>query len=980
MWSLTQEQLCLLIESIPAGIIKLDPEGCVSFANTAALSLLGYDSGELLGKPLHEYVHQPPGRNPAERARCPVLRSRREGRALPLRDEVFWRKDGSPLPVRGISAPVRKDEQTLGTVLFFQDTSESRNLKERMQAIFTTSADAYLFFDERHNLLDCNPAVARLFGTEQGDFSTSFTRYAAVGENAAPDFFARLDSAFAQGGCHFAWNWKDARGAVVPTDVTLHRIRLRDQPAVFASVHDLRDLRQAEAQVEQERARLAQTINASPLGVCQVSQGIVRQMNPHLAEMTALKIGDRLDGVIIHGEARRAIEESLSRGGPVAEMEVAVRGPGDSVRHVLLSAMPERGRQDSFLYWLVDITPLKETEKDLVQAKERAEAATRAKSSFLARMSHEIRTPMNAILGMGYLLRQSGLNSQQMEHLDKIQSAATGLVGLLNNILEFSQLESGQIASVRAPFLLGMLLEDALGEVREKARQRGLGWELEVAPDVPARLVGDAPRLGQILAVLGDNALKFTETGSISVSVSLEASDGDELWLHFRVRDTGIGMQPEHLEQVFQSFTQADGSLTRRYGGTGLGLSIARHLVDLVGGRMWAESISGEGSVFHCVLPFPRGAADQDLETACGVTPTGLAGQEGCQAVAEKPCILLVEDNEINQEIACELLSAMNLQVDVAENGEQALEAVQAKRYDIIFMDIQMPVMDGLEATRRIRAGNQDWAREVPIIAMTAHALSDDREQSLAAGMNAHLTKPINPEALQRVVAIWLPDRVLAEPGQPGQTVAPAPAPELDLSSLHGINISSGISNVAGNENLYLDLLRRFAAKYRDSHHELPELLAAFETESAARLAHTIKGVAANLGANRLAGIAKDIESAILAGDPIEALLGPYTTELHQVAQSIDQLIASRDAQDQDDGKYAELDPVAVPRILGDLEQLPVLMQTDWGRAQETVEALGALLAHTDVGSLYQRLLNALEEFDVVEFANAAEDLKQRLR
>ncbi len=487
------------------------------------------------------------------------------------------------------------------------------------------------------------------------------------------------------------------------------------------------------------------------------------------------------------------------------------------------------------------------------------------------------------------------------------------------------------------------------------------------------------------MTVLVGNALKFTESGSIEVEVDRDASEGETVWLHFLVRDTGIGMTTEQLDTIFHSFTQADGSLTRKYGGTGLGLSIAQHLMDVLGGRLWADSLPGQGSTFHCLLPFstameecPSGVKAGDLAEKTA-TPASAAMAEA----AAIPHILLVEDNEINQEIACELLRGMQVEVEVADNGAIALEMVKERRFDMIFMDIQMPVMDGLEATRRIRASDVEWARDVPIIAMTAHALSDDREQSLSAGMNAHLTKPINPEALQRVVAIWLPDTILLSAGETIATEVIQAAPEsseLDLSSLHGINIASGISNVAGNEALYLDLLRRFAAKYRNSHKELPELLNAYETESAARLAHTIKGVAANLGATRLANQAKDIESAILANEPIDALLAPYAADLEKVTLSIDQLIASRDAMQETDDQCAILDPGSIPHIVEELERLPLLMQTDWGQAQTVVEELGTLLEHTEFTDPYSRLRNALEEFDVVDFTNTAMELRQRLK
>jgi CheY-like chemotaxis protein/HPt (histidine-containing phosphotransfer) domain-containing protein len=440
-------------------------------------------------------------------------------------------------------------------------------------------------------------------------------------------------------------------------------------------------------------------------------------------------------------------------------------------------------------------------------------------------------------------------------------------------------------------------------------------------------------------------------------------------------------MDAEQLEKVFQSFTQADGTLTRRHGGVGLGLSISQALARLMGGSLWAESSPGKGSVFHAVLPFAPGAdaSRPAVAPAKGRTERGRDMSElwtDAGGTGAKPRILLVEDNEINQEIAGELLRDLNVDVAFAEDGERAVAAVRAGRFDMIFMDIQMPVMDGLEATRQIRASGIDWACAVPIIAMTAHGMNEDRERSLAAGMSDHLTKPIDPEELRRAIARWLPENPVG---------AAVPAAEAEspvtrrLQGLYGVDVKSGLANVAGNEKLYLSLLNRFTVKYRGSPGELPALLKANDREGALRLVHTIKGVAANLGAHRLADLVKRIESAMLAKESVTSLLVPYARELARVAQGIERL--SRELTAQEGGGVGEaVSPDHVPHILGALGTLPELLQTDWGQAQEKVESLGGLLAHTDAADIYSRLADALEEFDVPAFMAACQELIRHLR
>jgi CheY-like chemotaxis protein/HPt (histidine-containing phosphotransfer) domain-containing protein len=355
------------------------------------------------------------------------------------------------------------------------------------------------------------------------------------------------------------------------------------------------------------------------------------------------------------------------------------------------------------------------------------------------------------------------------------------------------------------------------------------------------------------------------------------------------------------------------------------------------------------------------------------------------------PRVLLVEDNEINQEIACELLRDLHADVTVAEQGEQAVEAVKSGQYDIILMDIEMPVMNGVEATRRIRASGIPWTERVPIIAMTGHDPGADVGGRFP-GMNAYLAKPIDPQLLRRAFATWLPhgqagsEHAGPEQAGFGQTAASVPGVPAgtgtsreDMRQIYGINAGAGIDNVAGNETLYFDLLGRFAAKYRDSRDDLLGMLKRGEIESASRLAHTIKGVAANLGAVQLADMAKKIETALLAHESITPLIDPYAQEMAKVARGIERLTSDNAPPAVPEGRLTKVDEEFVPLILDTLKDLPHLLQTDWGQAQEIVEGLASLLEHTQAASTYARLRNALEEFNPAAFAAEADNLTKLL-
>ena len=377
--------------------------------------------------------------------------------------------------------------------------------------------------------------------------------------------------------------------------------------------------------------------------------------------------------------------------------------------------------------------------------------ATRAKSDFLARMSHEIRTPMNVIIGMAQLATQATREEKNLAYLGKIRGAAENLLGIINDILDFSKVEAGKMSLEDKPFRISGILTSVYDLFEVKAREKSIALVFHKDDDVPDAIVGDSLRLSQICTNLCSNSLKFTEHGSITLNVSLDEDLDDSVRLRFSVADTGIGMTPEQQDKIFEAFAQADGSTTRRFGGTGLGLAICKLLAQLMDGDIWVESAPLQGSTFTFTGLFKKVDATSvpasDAQYEVFVPRRNLHGFT----------VLLAEDNPLNQEIAVEFLRSFGVAAEVADNGAMAVGMMRERTYDLVLLDIQMPVMDGLEAARQIREyeGN---GPHVPILAMTANAMSGDQEKSLAAGMNAHLTKPIDIRALEDALYRWLPE------------------------------------------------------------------------------------------------------------------------------------------------------------------------------------------------------------------------------
>lgn len=720
---------------------------------------------------------------------------------------------------------------------------------------------------------------------------------------------------------------------------------------------------------------------------------------------------------------------------------------------------------------------LQESLENSQRLAELAKAADQAKSEFLARMSHEIRTPLNAVIGMSYLALKTKLTPKQQDYLHKIRISSNALLGIINDILDYSKIEAGKLSIENVAFNLDTVLGSVIDINSLAAEEKNLEFLLSVDGAIPSSLVGDSLRLGQVLINLVNNAIKFTEAGEVLVKVSCTDRTDNAVRLRFCVQDTGIGLTPEQQSHLFKPFSQSDGSITRRYGGTGLGLSISHRLVALMGGELVVTSEPGQGATFHFSLEFPLGPPAsapcferpaglegtavlvvddnptsrqilQDILTSLRFTvQTASSGEQALRCLESPDCdvrvvlldwkmpgmngsecarriramalprqpavimvtaygreevrreaehlgieyflikpvgrsvlfntileclgnqapgtsdntactapelslpaslrgarVLLVEDNEINQQVACELLEAAALSVTVAADGTEALRILSRERFAAVLMDIQMPGMDGLETTRRIR--EQLHLTELPIIAMTAHAMASDRAASLEAGMNDHVNKPIEPKELFHALTRWITPQ--EGPLPPGGGTPEKASPQASPRGASVLDVALGLSRIRGNTGLYRKLLGDFVRKYGSFPSTIRERLADEDVTTARRMAHTLKGVAGNIGAMALYQNAMEVETCIgVLPRRCEVVLSRLDSVLATTMKAIEAFLAA--AAEQPVAASSE-PAVAIPERLGATYEkwLDLLAQHDT-RALDLFEQLKPALRSVSV-------------------------------
>jgi PAS domain S-box-containing protein len=761
--------------------------------------------------------------------------------------------------------------------------------REFIQRVLDTDPSLVFVKDRHGNFLFVNQAMARLFGKRPDELVNDRT-YTTLARQEELDVFSETDArvlasmetvtleervTLPGGNVRWLKTWKSP-------------LRRADgELCVLGISVDITESKRVAESLAEQKEFLQTLIDALPeIVFAKDRDGRLLLVNDAFCQSTGLSkeecLGTTPFDLYPHDEAVRAaaMDHVLFRTGEATRAEVWLtsrtgrRGLFESVK------VPHRNARGEIIGLIGvsrDITESKRVEAELVRAKEQAEAATLAKSQFLANISHEIRTPLNGVIGMASLLLTTVLDAEQADYAETIQASGNTLLALINDILDFSKMESGHLSLDALPFDLASCVARVVSMSAPLAREKQLHLATELAADLPRHVIGDPVRIGQVLGNLINNAVKFTDHGGVTITAGIRARSGSEIDLLFAVRDTGIGIPADKRHMLFERFTQVDNSTTRRHGGTGLGLAISKWLVERMGGSIWVESAPGEGSTFSFTIrgALPGVAELRELELLDTMR----------QAVARPPAralrILIAEDNVINRKVAVALLDQLGCAADVVTNGSEVLAALEKNRYDIVLMDLHMPIMDGLATTQAIATRWPQATRPV-VIAMTADAMQGDRERCLAAGMQDYLSKPITLESLGAMLARWgrtMPSDINSDA-----------LPEPDL-------VDREIFETYGPELMH-ELLQTFIVTVPPRIAEMKLLIGPENTAKLSLEAHTLKGAGLNMGANRFAAVCRTIEDQGRRGDTagLAALLDRLEQVFEQSKSALEDVLAGATA------------------------------------------------------------------------------------